>query len=50
MKVFSDGFFSIDPTNGFLPISEPLAVLPERYSEIQRLLDDMPIRKPDGNP
>ena len=50
MKVFSDGFFSIDPTNGFLPISEPLAVLPERYSEIQILLDNMPIRKPDGNP
>ena len=29
MRTYSDGFFSIDPQNGFLPQKEPLATLPD---------------------
>ena len=48
--VFSDGFFSVDPTHGFLPIAEPLAQLPESFVDIQKLIDHMPIVKADGSP
>ena len=48
MNVHSDGFFSIDPTHGFLPITEPLASLGEPYKALQALLDDMPIKKENG--
>jgi hypothetical protein len=44
MKIYSDGFFSIDPTHGFLPIQEPLHTLPETYQALQELLDQMPIQ------
>lgn len=50
MKTYTDGFFSIDPTHGFLPLKEPLASLPERYQPLQTLIDEMPIRKADGTP
>ena len=43
---FSDGFFSID--NGFLPINKPLAILPDKYKDIQSILDNMPIVNKDG--
>lgn len=39
---YNDGFFSIDEHNGFLPNVDPLKVLPEEYSDLQKLLDDMP--------
>ena len=50
MKSLSDGFFSIDPKNGFLPIKEPLRNLPSRYETLQQLIDEMPVLKEDGNP
>ena len=31
MNSYTDGFFSIDSQNGFLPIKSPLKVLPEKY-------------------
>jgi indoleamine 2,3-dioxygenase len=49
MQSFTDGFFCVDPTHGFLPISEPLATLPSRYNELQELIDQMPIVKGDGS-
>jgi indoleamine 2,3-dioxygenase len=48
--VFSDGFFSVDPTHGFLPIAEPLAQLPESFTSLQKLIDQMPIVKDNGSP
>jgi indoleamine 2,3-dioxygenase len=45
---FSDNFFEVNHLNGFLPKKSPLAVLPERYSELQILIDEMPIKKANG--
>lgn len=50
MQPFTDGFFSVDPTHGFLPIAEPLASLPSHYKELQSLIDQMPIVKTYGSP
>ena len=50
MKSLSDGFFSIDSKNGFLPTKEPLRNLPSRYETLQQLIDEMPVLKQDGNP
>ena len=50
MKNLSNGFFSIDSKNGFLPIKEPLRNLPTRYEILQQLIDEMPVLKEDGNP
>lgn len=50
MKAYTDGFFSIDPNHGFLPIKEPLLHLPVAYQELQQLIDEMPIQKANGIP
>ncbi len=50
MKIYSDGFFSIDPTHGFLPIQEPLHILPKTYQALQELVDQMPIQLENGAP
>ena len=49
LSPFTDGFFSVDPKHGFLPIAEPLAKLPETFSGLQSLIDEMPIVKDDGS-
>ena len=46
---YTDDFFEVNPLNGFLPKKSPLLKLPERYDELQRLIDEMPIKKEDGN-
>ena len=45
---YSDNFFEVNHLNGFLPKKSPLAVLPDRYSELQILIDEMPIKKANG--
>jgi indoleamine 2,3-dioxygenase len=50
MSSYSDNFFQVSSKNGFLPIEEPLRVLPGQYQSLQDLLDDMPVRKRDGSP
>lgn len=45
---YTDGFFSVGAEHGFLPIHDPLEVLPERYASLQQLMDDMPINLPSG--
>ena len=45
---YSDNFFEVNHLNGFLPKKSPLAVLPERYNELQILIDEMPIKKANG--
>ena len=46
---YTDNFFEVNDINGFLPTKSPLSKLPQRYSELQKLIDEMPIRKEDGN-
>jgi len=45
---YSDNFFEVNHLNGFLPKKSPLAVLPDRYSELQVLIDEIPIKKANG--
>lgn len=46
---YKDGFFAIDGTHGFLPVNAPLASLPQRYEQLQIILDDLPTQKADGS-
>lgn len=39
---YTDGFFSVDSKNGFLPINSPLKKLPERYDDVQNIIDNLP--------
>ena len=45
---YSDNFFQVNHINGFLPKKRPIAVLPKRYYDLQILIDDMPIKKANG--
>ncbi len=40
--LYTDGFFSVDATNGFLPKSAPLAKLPIEYNDLQHIIDGLP--------
>lgn len=46
---YTDNFFSIDETNGFLPVKAPLATLPERYSDVQEIITNLPSLIQSGN-
>ena len=39
---YTYNFLSIDEINGFLPIKAPLAILPERYSDVQEIITNLP--------
>lgn len=39
---YTDGFFSIDSTHGFLPIKAPLKELPDKYYLIQQIINLLP--------
>ena len=39
---YSDGFFSIDSQNGFLPVKDPLDSLPEKYETLQTIINKLP--------
>jgi len=40
-KQYTDGFFNVSKDHGFLPIREPLAVLPCEYTELQDLINNL---------
>jgi indoleamine 2,3-dioxygenase len=40
---YSDGFFDVSATHGFLPIKAPLVKLPAVYNDLQEVLDKMPV-------
>lgn len=46
---YTDDFFEVNSLNGFLPKRSPLEKLPDTYKELQVLIDEMPIKKPDGS-
>ncbi len=39
---YTDGFFSIDSTHGFLPIKDPMVLLPESYDLVQTIINMLP--------
>jgi indoleamine 2,3-dioxygenase len=45
---FTDGFFNINSTYGFLPVEDPIEKLPINYSKLQFILDNMCIKKDDN--
>ncbi len=46
---YSDNFFEVGSKFGFLPKNHPLTKLPERYLDLQKLLDKMPVNLEDGS-
>jgi indoleamine 2,3-dioxygenase len=40
-KTYTDGFFNVGKNHGFLPIKDPLVKLPNTYSHLQKLIDDL---------
>jgi len=44
-KTYTDGFFNVSGDNGFLPIKEPLSKLPDKYNELQKLIDNLHVMK-----
>mmetsp|Transcript_68344 Transcript_68344/g.134340 ORF Transcript_68344/g.134340 Transcript_68344/m.134340 type:complete len:482 (+) Transcript_68344:76-1521(+) len=44
-KTFSDGFFHVNGEHGFLPVKDPMSRLPERYSALQTVMEEMPTNK-----
>jgi len=40
-NTYTDGFFNVSEQNGFLPIKDPLARLPDTYNQLQNLIDDL---------
>jgi indoleamine 2,3-dioxygenase len=41
--------WSVTPRNGFLPLLDPLITLPEEFSELETLMQELPYTKEDGN-
>jgi indoleamine 2,3-dioxygenase len=48
-KQYTDGFFNVSKENGFLPIKEPLKVLPIEYNELQQLIDKLHVFQKEGD-
>jgi len=48
-KEYTDGFFNVSRENGFLPIKEPLKVLPNEYNELQHLIDKLHVFQKEGD-
>jgi len=42
-KKYTDKFFDISKEYGFLPIKEPLHYLPDKYMELQNLINNLPV-------
>ena len=40
---YSDGFFDVSAAHGFLPTKAPMVKLPAAYSDLQNVLDTMPV-------
>ena len=47
---YSDNFFNVSSEFGFLPQKKPISYLPEKYFELQNILDNMPVQLSDGSP
>jgi indoleamine 2,3-dioxygenase len=47
-KYYTDNFFNVSKTNGFLPIKEPLITLPNTYIKLQNLIDELHVFQEDN--
>lgn len=47
-KEYTDGFFNISGKHGFLPIRDPLKVLPPKYDELQQLINKLHVQQANG--
>lgn len=41
-EYYTDGFFKVSPTYGFLPIKAPLSILPAKYEQLQHAIESLP--------
>jgi len=46
-RTYTDGFFNVSSDNGFLPIKEPLARLPEQFDKLQDMIDNLHVLQPE---
>lgn len=46
-RTYTDGFFNVSSDNGFLPIKEPLARLPEQFNKLQDIIDNLHVLQPE---
>lgn len=44
------GEFKVSPQRGFLPLHDPLDGLPEKFARLEHLLQEMPVKRSDGQP
>lgn len=47
-REYTDGFFNVSGKHGFLPIKEPLFVLPSKYNELQSVIDRLHVKQDGG--
>ena len=47
-REYTDGFFNVSGKHGFLPIKEPLSVLPSKYNELQTVIDKLHVKQDGG--
>ena len=47
-REYTDGFFNVSGKHGFLPIKEPLSVLPSKYNELQSVIDKLHVKQDGG--
>jgi indoleamine 2,3-dioxygenase len=47
-KEYTDGFFNVSGSHGFLPIKEPLAKLPSQYDTLQHVINCLHVKQNDG--
>ena len=47
-KEYTDGFFNVSGKHGFLPINDPLKVLPSKYNELQQLINKLHVKQDNG--
>ncbi len=47
-KEYTDGFFNVSGSHGFLPIKEPLAKLPSQYDALQHVINHLHVNQIDG--
>jgi indoleamine 2,3-dioxygenase len=48
-KSYTDGFFDVSCEHGFLPIRDPLKVLPENFDELQNLISKLHVFYSENN-
>uniref|UniRef100_A0A6C0I882 Indoleamine 2,3-dioxygenase n=1 Tax=viral metagenome TaxID=1070528 RepID=A0A6C0I882_9ZZZZ len=48
-KSYTDGFFDVSCEHGFLPIKDPLKVLPEKFDELQNLISKLHVFYSENN-